>query len=109
MGRRADNSEERRAARRFEVAWDIAVQGVDTRGRQFNDAGALRNLSSSGALFLLPRRLKRGAMLEIEIRVPMKEKSWMKYAAKVVRVKKEDVHYGVAVNFATVRPTFTER
>ena len=108
MGKSKHN-EERRTARRFEVAWDIAVDGADQSGKRFTEAGTLQNLSSRGALFLLARRIELGASLDIEIRVPLKEKSWMKYSAKVVRVNKEAAYFGVAVNFATARPTFIER
>ena len=106
---KSEHNEERRTARRFEVAWEIAVDGADRSGKRFNEAGTLQNLSSRGALFLLPRHVELGVSLDVEIRVPMKEKSWMKYSAKVVRVKKQAAYFGVAVNFATARPTFIER
>ena len=105
----SEYKQERRAARRFEVAWDIAINGADQRGNGFTEGGMLQNLSSSGAFFLLPKRVKLGATLEVEIRVPMKEKSWMKYLAKVVRVKKQESEFGVAVTFASARPVFIER
>jgi hypothetical protein len=104
-----DHSEERRAARRFEVTWAVAIKGKDQAGERFNEAGTLQNLSSRGAFFFLPKRVLPGARLEVEIRVPMKEKSWMKYSAKVVRVKRQKSNFGVAVNFATARPIFIER
>lgn len=107
--RKSEPNQERRTARRFEVAWDIAVEGADQTGKRYTEAGTLQNLSSRGALFLLPRRIELGESLEVEIRVPMKEKSWMKYSAKVVRIKKRAAHFGVAVNFASARPTFIER
>ena len=105
----SEYKKERRAARRFEVDWDIAVEGANQRGNRVAERGRLQNLSSNGAFFLLPKRLNLGATLEVEIRVPMKEKSLMKYSAKVVRVKKNESDFGVAVNFATARPTFIER
>ena len=106
---KTESNNERRAARRFEVGWDLAVEGTDQGGKRFSEAGTLQNLSSSGAFFLLPKRVKLGTTLEVEIRVPMKEKSWMKYSARIVRVKKQDSDYGVAVCFATARPVFIER
>ena len=106
---KSDQSEERRAARRFEVTWAVAIKGKDQAGERFDEAGTLQNLSSRGALFFLPRPVRLGARLEVEIRVPMKEKSWMRYSAKVVRVEKQKSDFGVAVNFATARPTFIER
>src|ERR1041384_3889925 len=107
MGK-SEHQEERRTARRFEVKWDIAVGG-DQRGKRFIETGSLQNLSSTGAFFLLPKRLKLGETIEDEIRVPMKEKSWMQYSTEVVRVQKHESQFGVAVNFATARPIFTER
>jgi hypothetical protein len=104
-----EHKAERRAARRFEVSWDVAIEGAVSSGKRFNLAGKLKNLSSRGAFFLLAKRLKLGAGLDVEIHVPMKEKSWMKYSAKVVRVQKEESGFGVAVNFATTRPIFIER
>src|SRR5436189_3125519 len=102
-------NEERRAARRFEVGWDLAVEVADQRGGRLSHKGMLQNLSSSGAFFLLPKRLKLGTTISVEIRVPMKEKSWMKYSAKIVRVKHQGSDYGVAVSFASARPVFIER
>ena len=106
---KTESKEERRAARRFEVGWDLAVEGTDQRGRSFSQAGTLQNLSSSGAFFILPKRVKLGTTLELEIRVPMKGTSWMKYSGKIVRVKQQGSDYGVAVSFATARPAFIER
>ncbi len=106
---KSDHSEERRAARRFEVTWAIAIKGKDQAGERFDEAGTLQNLSSKGAFFFLPKRVRLGARLEVEIRVPMKEESWMKYSAKVVRVKGQKSVFGVAVNFATARPIFIAR
>jgi hypothetical protein len=104
-----NQNEERRIARRFEIAWAVAIRGTDQAGKRFDEAGTLQNLSSRGAFFFLPKPVSPGAVLEVEIRVPMKEKSWMKYEARVVRVEKQKSEFGVAVNFATTRPLFVER
>jgi hypothetical protein len=106
---KSDYSEERRIARRFEVTWAIAISGKDRAGERFDEGGTLQNLSSRGAFFFLAIPVRRGAMIVVEIRVPMKEKSWMQYTARVVRVKKQKCNFGVAVNFATARPTFIDR
>lgn len=108
MGK-SDHSEERRTARRFEVTWAVVIKGKDEAGERFDETGTLENLSSKGAFFFLPKRVGLGTRLVVEIRVPMKEKSWMKYSAKVVRVNKQKSSFGVAVNFPTARPTFIER
>lgn len=101
--------EERRSAKRLEVGWDLAVAGTDHAGSRFKHAGALQNLSSNGAFFYLPKRVKRGATLEVEIRVPMNQKTWMKYSAEVVRVSRVKTTFGIAVSFATARPAFIKR
>jgi hypothetical protein len=106
---RSDYSEERRIARRFEVTWAIAIKGKDQAGKRFDEAGTLQNLSSTGAFFFLPIPVRPGARIVVEIRLPMKEKSWMQYSAKVVRVKRQKSNFGVAVSFATARPIFVER
>ncbi len=108
MGK-SNHSEERRAARRFEVTWAVVIKGKDQAGERLDETGTLQNLSSRGAFVLLPNPVTLGARLELEIRVPMNEKSWMKYSAKVVRVQRHKSSLGVAVNFPTARPTFIER
>jgi hypothetical protein len=107
--RKSDHSEERRAARRFEVTWAVVIKGKGRAGERLDETGTLQNLSSRGAFFLMPRPVQPGARLEIEIQVPMKEESWMKYSAKVVRVRRHEASFGVAVKFPTARPTFIER
>jgi hypothetical protein len=102
-------SDERRTARRFEVAWTVAIKGKDQAGERFDETGTLQNLSSRGALFFLPRGVRLGTSLQLEIRVPMKEKAWMKYSAKVVRVEKQESSFEVAVQFPTARPIFIQR
>jgi hypothetical protein len=108
MGK-SDHSEERRTARRFEVTWAVVIKGKDQAGERFDETGTLQNLSSRGALFFLPRPVRLGTSLQVEIRVPMKEKSWMKYSAKVVRVEKQKSSFEVAVQFPTAKPIFIER
>jgi len=99
-------SEERRCGRRFDVGWDLAVRGKDLRGRYFDEAGRLENLSSGGAYFYFQKRLNAGARIELRIKVPFKNNNWMKYAAEVVRLEHSDEGVGVAVKFNTPRPVF---
>lgn len=106
---KSDHSEERRTARRFPVTWAVVIKGKDQAGERFDETGTLRNLSSRGALFFLLRPVRLGTSLQVEIRVPMKEKSWMKYSAKVVRVEKQKSSFEVAVQFPTAKPIFIER
>jgi len=106
---KTNHSEERRTARRFEVTWAVVIKGKDQAGERFDETGTLQNLSSRGALFFLPRRVRLGTSLQVEIRVPMKDKSWMKYSGKVVRVEKQKSSFQVAVQFPTAKPIFIER
>jgi hypothetical protein len=105
---KSTHNEERRNARRFQVAWQVAIKGADPLGRNFDEFGFLENLSSRGASFLMPRRVQPGAKIELQIRVPLKKENWMKYSAEVVRVKKKRGGFGVAVMFDTARPLFNE-
>lgn len=102
------SGEERRKARRFQVGWDVTVRGTDRAGRSFAEAGLIENLSSAGALLSLPRRVQIGTRLELRINVPFKKNNWMKYAAKVVRVKKGGDNIAIAVKFDTARPVFSD-
>ena len=106
---KSNHSEERRTARRFEVTWAVVIKGKDQAGARFDETGTLQNLSSRGALFFLPRPVRLGTSLQVEIRIPMKDKSWMKYSAKVVRVEKQKSSFEVAVRFPTAKPIFIER
>ena len=103
---KSNRMEERRSGHRFDVGWDLAVKGTDPRGRDFDEAGRLGNLSSGGAYFYFQRQLKAGAKIELRIKVPFKNNNWMKYAAEVVRLEQSDEGDGVAVKFNTPRPVF---
>jgi hypothetical protein len=102
---KSNRIEERRCGRRFEVGWDLAVKGKDQDGRDFDEVGRLGNLSSGGAYFYFQKRLKAGATIELQIKVPFKNNN-MKYAAQVVRLVHSGEGMGVAVKFNTPRPVF---
>ena len=103
---KSSRTEERRCGRRFEVGWELAVRGKDPRGKDFDEAGRLENLSSGGAYFYFQKRLKAGARIDLRIKVPFKNNIWMKYAAQVVRLEQSGEGVGVAVKFNTPRPVF---
>lgn|SRR5262245_2131006 len=107
----AENShnKERRNARRFQVAWDVSVNGIDHAGNCFDEAGKLGNLSSGGAFFFLHGRVEIGATLEVQIRTPYKKNNWMKYSAQVVRVEEANGNISIAVRFATALPIFFDK
>lgn len=106
---KGNRDEERRKARRFQLGWDAAVKGIDLAGGGFEETANLKNLSSLGAFLYLPRRVKVGARLELRIKVPFKKKSWMRYSAEVVRIKKVSGNIGIALRFDTARPMFAEQ
>lgn len=97
---------DRRRGQRFEVGWNVTVNGFDKKGEVFDEEGVLRDLSSGGAFLYLTRRVKVGDRLSVSIKVPFKKENWMQYSAEVVRVEKAASKFGVAMKFDTSRPTF---
>jgi len=108
MGK-TDHYKERRNAQRFQVSWDVAVEGMDRDGRAFAEAGTLDNLSSLGGLVYLPTCVSLGQRLELQIKVPLKRNNLMKYNAEVVRLEETSARGGVGVKFDTTLPVFVER
>ncbi|HSB10036.1 MAG TPA: PilZ domain-containing protein [Blastocatellia bacterium] len=96
---------ERRSAKRFQVDWQVRVEGCVDGGESFVESGVLRNISSNGALVSLPRRLCEGATIDVFIKLPVQKEKWMKYPARVVRVER-GVAAVAAVGFDTTRPDF---
>jgi PilZ domain len=94
----------RREARRYTLDWQIRVAGEDF----FEEAGELRNLSSSGALAYLKRAPELHSTMSLAIRLPLEAELWMKYAAVVVRVEEGDAFRRVAFRFDSPRPEFEE-
>ncbi len=97
---------ERRAARRFQVDWQIRVESKDGGEGTFVESGVVRNISSSGALLSLSNALPAGTQLVVYIQLPLKGKSWMKYPAHVVRIDLALGAVRAAVRFDRIRPDF---
>jgi hypothetical protein len=97
---------ERRGARRFKIAWAVAVEGVDESGRRYNEASRLENISSTGALVKLSQPVNIGQPIEVWIRIPFRRENWMKYPAEIVRVEGGAHKPSIAVKFTARRPTF---
>lgn len=97
---------ERRGNKRFQVDWQIRVEGNDGSEGSFVESGVLRNLSSSGALLSLPEPLATGTQLDVYIELPLKGKKWMKYPARVVRIELGAAAVAAAVRFDSARPDF---
>ncbi len=97
---------ERRRARRYAVDWDVVVTGKDELGSNLDEAGNLRDLSSSGALLSIRRQLRVavGMRLHLSIRMPSQRERWMSYGAEIVRIDEDRVGLGAAMRFLTARP-----
>ena len=99
---------ERRNAQRFRVHWAVIVRGIDGKGGIFDEAGHLKNLSSTGALMILPRRPDPDARLSVRITIPFKKRTCIGYSARVVRVEETARRVEVALGFESQHPTFIE-
>ena len=97
---------ERRRAKRFQVDWQIRVEIADGVGSTLVETGALRNISSNGALLSLAKPLPKGTRLDVYIKLPHHGKKWMKYPARVVRIELGDVAIAAAIKFDSARPDF---
>lgn len=95
---------ERRTARRFQVDWQVQIHREDSERRVIN--GVLRNLSSTGALLTTTERLITGTQLDLYIKLPLSQKKWMKYPARVVRIEVDTDGINTAVSFDRRRPEF---
>ena len=99
---------ERRRAQRFRVHWEVTVRGIDGKGRIFDEAGRLQNLSSTGALMILPNCPAADARLSVRMTIPFKKRSCIGYSATVARVEVAGRHAVVALAFDNQRPSFIE-
>ncbi|MFY9610810.1 MAG: PilZ domain-containing protein [Blastocatellia bacterium] len=98
---------EKRRAQRFRVHWGVTVRGVDGKGRIFDEAGYLENLSSTGALMVLPRYPEPDAKLSVRIAIPLRKREYIGYLARVARVEETGRRTTVALVFETKRPSFS--
>jgi hypothetical protein len=91
---------------RFQVDWQIRVEGNDGSEGGFVESGVLQNISSSGALLSLTNQLPAGTQLDVYIKLPLQGKKWMKYPARVVRIELGAAAVTAAVKFDSARPDF---
>lgn len=99
---------ERRRSQRFRVHWEVTVRGIDGKGRIFDEAGRLQNLSSTGALMILPACPAADARLSVRVTIPFKKRSCIGYSARVARVEETGRKTVVALAFDSQRPSFIE-
>ena len=97
---------ERRRASRFQVDWDIRIERNDDLDGSLVEIGVLKNLSSGGALLSLPGVVSTGTQLDVYIQLPLIDKKWMRYPARVVRIEFEPPGVEAAVTFDNARPDF---
>lgn len=97
---------DRRRAQRFRVHWGVTVRGIDGKGQIFDEAGFLQNLSSTGALMVLPRGPALDAKLSVRITIPLKKREYIGYSARVARIEETERRTTVALVFETKRPSF---
>ena len=102
------NQADRRASRRFQIAWEITIRRVGRNEKVCNEICDLNNLSSSGSYINLANLAKVGDELELCIKIPMKRKLWIRYFGKVVRLQRNDSGIGVGVKFDKLRPEFVK-
>lgn len=99
---------ERRRAQRFRVRWEVTVRGVDGKGGIFDEAGYLQNLSSTGALMILPHCPSPDARLSVRVTIPFRKRRCIGYSARVARVEETGRRVAVALAFDNQRPSFVE-
>lgn len=97
---------ERRGAQRFRVHWGVTVRGIDGKGGIFDEAGYLENLSSTGALMVLPKSPEPDARLSVRITIPLKQRDYISYSARVARAEETGRRTTLALIFETKRPSF---
>jgi hypothetical protein len=86
----------------------VTVRGIDGKGRIFDEAGYLKNLSSTGALMVLPKSPGPDDRLSVRITIPLKKRDCIGYSARVARVEETGRRAVVALVFETQRPSFIE-
>jgi hypothetical protein len=88
------------------VDWPVRVESTNGDEGSFKLAGVLQNISSSGAMLYLKDPIPTGRKINVFIRLPFKEEKWMKYSARIIRVKDGSPDFVAAVKFEGIRPEF---
>jgi hypothetical protein len=97
---------DRRQMPRYHVDWPFRVKGTDPTGLGFLNTGKLRDISVRGAFGYIGRPLAVGSKMEVVIRLPVKDETWIKYSAEIIRVEQVGSQIGVAFKFDTAKPLF---
>lgn len=99
---------ERRSLPRYQVSWPVRFSVVNPEGVRIFGAGALENVSASGALINVDKPLWPGAQIDLSIKMPLPQNAWMLYAGEVLRTDPEDSGHRAAVAFSPSRPVFSD-
>jgi hypothetical protein len=99
---------ERRSLPRYQVSWPVKFSFVNSDGVRVFGAGALENVSASGALIHVDKPLSPGARIDLSIRIPLPQNAWMLYAGEVLRTETADSGHRAAVSFSPSRPVFSD-
>jgi PilZ domain len=86
----------------------VKVTVRNQEGVRIFGAGALENVSASGALISLDKPLWLGARIDLSIKMPLPTNAWMLYSAEVLRIESADSANRVAVKFAFSKPVFSD-
>jgi hypothetical protein len=100
---------ERRESKRFKVDWAIKVSALGDDGSAFEEAGALRDISATGAYGLFTNRFEAGPLVKVMIQLPLRRDGWISYPARILRIDSQDLGSGIAFIFDAVRPSFVAR
>ncbi|HKP14399.1 MAG TPA: PilZ domain-containing protein [Blastocatellia bacterium] len=99
---------ERRSLPRYQVNWPIKFSVTNPEGVRVFGAGALENVSASGAFIAVDKPLWLGAQIDLSIKMPLPQDAWMLYSAEVLRIQSADSGGRVAVAFSPSRPVFSD-
>jgi hypothetical protein len=96
-----------RTAQRYQLELPVLV---GARGRNSNSVknSVLRNISSTGAFFIVDIGYSPGEWVTIWVKFPYRKNNWLVYSGRVTRVKRVGVKDEVGIKFCSLRPLFCE-
>jgi PilZ domain len=100
---------ERRRLPRYKVHWPVKLTGRNDTGLRYFGEGVLENISARGAFLYADKAAQVGEKLDISIKLPLKQESWLIYSAEVVRVDYARARPGMALEFDFSIPAFTDK